>query len=293
MTIQAISRQGANSIMTKKKILIAFIFCVLALPALSKEITPYHLYIDADFTTNKAAATAIKLGIETALHEQNFEIDNIPFTIVIKDHHGNTRRSAKHLQQFINDPQAFAVFGGLHSPPLLANKHFINTQKILTLVPWAAAGPITRTNDSENWIFRLSIDDSNAGQFIIKQTLAQGFKHPYLLLENTGWGRYNLKNMSDMLHHKQINIAGVQWFNWGVNEGQARIIVHDIVKNNADVVLFVGNSPEGIIFANALSKSTRPIAMRSHWGITGGDFVQKVNHQTRKNLDLQFIQTAF
>ncbi|NRA59878.1 MAG: hypothetical protein HRU25_02995 [Psychrobium sp.] len=55
------------------------------------------------------------------------------------------------------------------------------------MVPWAAAGPITRSKQAENRIFRFSIDDAKAGHFIAKQAIAQGFKRPYLLLEDTGW----------------------------------------------------------------------------------------------------------
>ncbi|MGB0899946.1 MAG: ABC transporter substrate-binding protein, partial [Psychrobium sp.] len=160
-------------------LLVIGILLSFSMNASTKEPQPLHLYLDADFTTMSAAANAIELGINTALSEEAHKINGYQIKIIRKNHRGNSRRSTKHLQQFIEDKNAIAVFGGLHSPPLLSNKTFINQHQILTLVPWAAAGPITRSTNSENWIFRLSIDDSNAGEFIINQALKQGFKRPY------------------------------------------------------------------------------------------------------------------
>lgn len=252
-----------------------------------------RLYLDADFSTLKQAAQAIELGINTALSEENHQLHGYHLSVVRKNHRGNSRRSAKHLKDFLKDPNALAVFGGLHSPPLLANKSFINQNQILTLVPWAAAGPITRSNSDENWIFRLSIDDSNAGKFIVTQALSQGFKRPYLLLENTGWGESNLNKMSQAIINKGIKRIGTQRFNWGINDSQARLILHDIVTAKPDVILFVGNAPEGVIFAKQLAALNSDIAMRSHWGITGGDFANQVSMAERSAIDLQFIQTKF
>lgn len=261
--------------------------------ASTKEPQPLHLYLDADFTTMSAAANAIELGINTALSEENHQVNGHKIKIITKNHRGNSRRSAKHLQQFIEDKNAIAVFGGLHSPPLLSNKDFINQQQILTLVPWAAAGPITRSTNQQNWIFRLSIDDSNAGEFIINQALKQGFKKPYLLLENTGWGHSNLKKMSQALRNKNIQGVGVKRFNWGLNNSQARLILHDIVAARPDVIIFVGNSPEGVIFSKELAALNSGIAIRSHWGVTGGNFAHQVTIKERNIIDLQFIQTKF
>ena len=177
-------------------------------------------------------------------------------------------------------------------PYFLTKPLLINT-KILTLVPWAAAGPITRSTNSENWIFRLSIDDSNAGEFIINQALKQGFKRPYLLLENTGWGHSNLKKMTQTMRNTNVQSVGVKRFNWGLNDSQARLILHDVVAATPDVIIFVGNSPEGIIFAKELAALSSGIAIRSHWGVTGGSFSQQVTIEERNIIDLQFIQTKF
>ena len=67
------------------------------------------------------------------------------------------------MKEFIKDEKALFVLGGLHSPPYIKNRSFINENKIPLLLPWSAGGPITRYPNGDNWVFRLSIDDTKAG----------------------------------------------------------------------------------------------------------------------------------
>jgi len=255
----------------------------------------YSIYIDADFSGAVASSQSIKQGINTALAEVNHQMQGITFNIVIKDHRANSLRSKRNLEKFLADEDALMVFSGLHSPPLLANKSFINNNAILMLDPWAAAGPITRSTDAENWIFRLSIDDSNAGTFISDQALKQGFNKPFLLLEDTGWGRSNEKTMNMALGKAAINVNGLSWFNWGIGKNHAKVMLRNIKDSGADVIFFVGNSREGSTFTTAMTElpSELRLPIRSHWGITGGNFTETVTVDQRKKVDIQFIQTNF
>jgi len=131
----------------------------------------YFIYLDADFSGAKSSSLAIEQGITNALAEVGNHIHGFEFEIVLKDHRANSLRSRRNLEEFLADDQALLVYSGLHSPPLLANKSFINENGILLLDPWAAAGPITRSNSEKNWIFRLSIDDSNAGKYISNKAI--------------------------------------------------------------------------------------------------------------------------
>ncbi len=255
----------------------------------------YRLYLDADFSGAKASSHAIKQEVTTALAEVNHTLQGFQFEIVLKNHRANSLRSKRNLEAFLADEQALLVFAGLHSPPLLANKSFINKNRILLLDPWAAAGPITRSNYPENWIFRLSIDDSKAGAFISQQSLKQGFKRPYLLLEDTGWGRSNSITMSKALNESAIKPVGLSWFNWGISKNVAKVLLREIRASGADVIFFVGNSNEGVTFIQAMVELPNSIHLpvRSHWGITGGNFIHQVSPVQRQQIDLQFIQTKF
>ena len=284
--------------MTKYKftLFILLLFCnVTVLVTSAKAEHIYKIYLDADLTHSKSAGHAIRQGITVALAEIDNKINNYSFELILKDHQGNTLRSKGNLDDFLADTQALVIFSGLHSPPLLANKSFINNNQILLLDPWAAAGPITRTNDSNNWIFRLSIDDIKAGYIISKHAIKEGFTKPYLLLEDTGWGRSNEQTMTTALKTKNTPPVGIEWFNWGIGRNHARLLLRNILTSGADVIFFVGNAPEGKTFAQALIELPEKLRLpiRSHWGITGGDFAQVINKTLRKSIDLQFVQTNF
>lgn len=264
--------------------------------ATSATPTVYKIYLDADQSNSSSSGQAIKLGIETALSEAGHQLGGKQVEVVIKDHHGSTPRSQYHLDQFLSDDTALLVFGGLHSPPLLASRDFINDNEILTLVPWAAATPITRPKTDNNWIFRLSLDDSKAGTLIINDAInASRLSKPYLLLEDTGWGKANEKTMTKALAENNLSAHGRYFFKWGIGDHEARSVLEKAVSEGADSFVLVSNAPEGITFAKAMLSlevyKQRPI--RSHWGITGGTFASTLGADALRQLDLRFIQTRF
>jgi len=273
--------------------LILFVTLTITLPV--KANKSYSIYLDADFTGTKMASQSIQQGINVALAEENYRIEGYQFEVIAKDHKGNSLRSKRNLESFLADDKALLVFSGLHSPPLLANKDFINNNHIMVLNAWAAAGPITRTTDENNWIFRLSIDDSNAGSFISNHAIQEGFNKPFLLLEDTGWGRSNNNTMTKSLATNHIKPMGITWFNWGLGINHAKILLRKAKSSGADVIFFVGNANEGKTFAKAMLalETELQLPIRSHWGITGGDFAEVIDFKTREKLNLQFIQTQF
>lgn len=257
---------------------------------------PVAIYLDADMSISSTAGVAIKRGIETALAENDWILDGTPVELIVKDHHGNTVRSKRHLQEYLGDTRALAVFSGMHSPPLLAHRTFINTREILVLDPWAAAGPITRYPSKDNWIFRLSVDDAKAGHVIVQYAVQKGYRRPALLLEETGWGKSNEITFRAALPALGIGApVTVKWFNWNLGETGARMLLRDILEAQADVIFLVANAPEAKTLVRVMvslpPKHRLPIC--SHWGITGGDFPIIVNAEMRREVDLSFIQTRF
>lgn len=254
------------------------------------------IYLSADRTGAKLSGNSIEQGIRTALDEINYKIGDYNIKLKSLDHRGSTPRAKKHLQTYLNDPTAIALFAGLHSPPLLATRDYINENKILVLVPWAAAAPITRYPSTENWIFRLSVDDSKAGDVIATRAVDQaGFKNIALLLEETGWGKTNKRTMTLALKNRGLTVDTVKWFNWGLSENNARILLREVNQSGADAIFMVSNVNEGLAFAKAMA--SLPVGERlpifSHWGITGGNFAEQTGAELRNKLKLNFIQTSF
>ncbi len=256
----------------------------------------YTIYLSADMSIAKESGESILDGINVALQEINYTINSDSLTIKVLDHRGSTPRFRSHLEAFENDPTALVLYSGLHSPPLLSTRDEISKKGFVVLVPWAAAGPITRFPQKENSIFRLSIDDSKAGIFITNDAIKNdSFKKPYLLLESTGWGKSNKKTFSKTLKKHGIIPQGIKQFSWGIGNNEAKNILRDIYSSGADIIFFVGNAPEGKVFAKAMASlpKEKRIPIRSHWGITGGDFPVVINREIREKIDLKFIQTKF
>jgi branched-chain amino acid transport system substrate-binding protein len=255
-----------------------------------------RIYQDADLSHHKESSHAIQMGIEQAFSEINNEIDGYKVEFKYLDHRGNVIRSKKNYETFINDPQALAIYSGIHSPPLIKNRTFINENKALTLVPWAAGGPITRYPSPNNWIFRLSIDDMRAGPIIIDYAMKQqNCQRPHLLLENTPWGESNLKNMSKALQKHNIFTPNVTRFGWNIKKQSVRTILRKIIENEHDCIILVANAIESTLVALELYEmnAQHDISLISHWGINAGDFQDKVSVEKRNELNLAFIQSCF
>ena len=254
------------------------------------------IYIDADFSNHAESSESIERGILTALAPVDSRLGARRIDIVRKDHRGNSTRSRRHIDQYLDDPRALLLVSGIHSPPLLAHRDYINANEVLYLVPWAAAGPITRAvDDADNWIFRLSVDDTKAGDLIVQYAIEElGLRHPYLLLENTGWGKFNHQTMSDALERLEIEAAGIGWFDWNLGAAGARSLIEQAANVDSDSVLLVSNAIEGSVIAREMAtRDADALPVVSHWGITGGDFHKRVPHALRQRIGLTFIQTRF
>ncbi len=262
----------------------------------AQEQALFRIYLSADQTGAKASGLSIEQGIRTALSESDFKLSGKKVEFISLDHRGSSPRAKKHLDTYLNDPTAIALFSGLHSPPLLTYRDYINDNQILVLDPWAAAAPITRGISKNNWIFRLSIDDSKAGEFITNYAVSrQGINRPALLLEQTGWGISNQKNMLEALASRKLKPADIKFFNWGLSEKSAAVILRELVQTGADAIFLVANSNEGVAICKAMASldENKRVPIFSHWGIVGGDFEDKVPYNIRKNIELSFIQTSF
>ena len=259
--------------------------------------TPIKIYLESDRTHHTESAVSIERGVKVALEEIGYKIDGKKIEVVLLDHRGNTVRSKLNMQKYLKDQNALVIYGGLHSPPLIKNRKFINENEILYLVPWAAGGPITRYPSKENWIFRLSIDDTKAGYKLVEFALDnRECKAPHLFMENTPWGESNIKTATKALKEKGITPTGVTRFGWNIGQNEARSHLHKAInKDHGDCLIFVGNAIDAISVFNALlsMKTPRKIPVISHWGITGGNFHKVLDAEKRKNLDLHFIQTCF
>ena len=275
-----------------KNILFYTLILTISLPASSDT---WKIYFDADMTNHIESAESIQQGVKVAFSEIDNQIQGLPVEFIALDHKGNTARSKRNMGKFKKDNSALVLFAGLHSPPLIKYRDYINQQQILTLVPWAAGAPITRYPSGDNWVYRLSVDDTKAGERIAQfanQKLQ--CKSPHLLLENTPWGKSNEKNMTRAWQGITNATPGVSWFSWGITESGARLTLQKIIQSKSDCIFLVSNALEGNTFISAMDSlpKEQQIKFVSHWGITGGNISPYLDH-LKETDDLHFIQSCF
>jgi branched-chain amino acid transport system substrate-binding protein len=264
-------------------------FSLLANP--TKKLSIYH---DADYSLNQQSAQAMKMGMLTALDEVDHKVQGFAIEFIEKNHRGNIKRSFLNMKTFIGDENALFVLGGLHSPPYIKNRTFINENKIPLLVPWAAGGPITRYPNSDNWVFRLSVDDAKAGVRISEFALNNlACKNPHLLLEDTPWGKSNQQTMSSYLKGKVS--FGLSLFGWNLKGNSARIMLRNIISEGHDCVFLVANFNETHQFVDAMASMSlnKRIPIVSHWGVTGGDVDTIFTEQIKQATSFHFIQSCY
>lgn len=268
---------------------------LIALCALAKNATSdsVDLFIDADYAISTSSSESIELGIRTALKEVDYEVDGTTIRIVRKDNRGNVKRSRKTMETFLESPNALAIFGGIHSPPYLTHREFINENQVLLLLPWSAAGPITRSTSAENWIFRLSVDDTKSGEFFIREAVDNGkCKSVALTLLDTGWGRANFTTITAALAERGMEPASVDYFPSSVRAPTAKRIAEQIASQATECVVILANWTNGAVVVNALAEAAPGVRVYSHWGIMGGAFAEQVPHETRQSIELTVLQTC-
>ncbi|MGB0937596.1 MAG: ABC transporter substrate-binding protein [Colwellia sp.] len=251
------------------------------------------IYFDADRTGHIESARSIEQGVKVAFDEIGNELNGLPVEFVVLDHRGNVGRSKKNMKRFLKDPEGLVYVAGLHSPPLIKYREFINQSKLLMLVPWAAGGPITRYPSKDNYVFRLSVDDKKVGKHLVKSAIENQCKNPRMLLEETGWGKSNFNSITTALKENNVEGVEVTWFSWGINDAQARLLLEQAKQKDNDCLFMVSNAREGALIVKAAGDINLDIKIFSHWGITGGKFAQQIPFEQRNKAGLRFIQSCF
>jgi len=255
---------------------------------------PIVIGLDADFSAVAIeGGVAIERGALIAIHEINQSGGLLGRQLELKtlDHRGNPSRGLDNIQSLSQIDNLVAVLSGVHTPVVLNELKLIHEKKIPFLIPWAAGTPIIDNGYEPNYVFRLSVRDEFAGGFLINNVKKRGFKKVALLLEKTGWGRSNEKSMLMASVSQHIEITGTHWFHWGTKDFSSEI--DEIINSGAQAIMMVANAPEGadIIKSMVAQPESRRLPIISHWGITGGDFVQRANKDNLSKIDLVFLQT--
>ncbi len=251
--------------------------------------------LDAEFgLENSTSAQAIERGILVAIDEINRGggvLGGRPVKLISKDNRSVTARGIRNVREFAKLPDMVAVFVGRFSPVALEYVGLAHEKEMILLDPWAAADAITNNGQVPNYAFRLSLKDSLAMPAMFRHAREKGVDRVGLLLPNTSWGRSNLDAA-----HKYASTTpmprsvGIAWYQWGdqslLEKYQA------LIDAGAQAIVFVANDSEAVVLCREMAKlpQEQRVPIISHWGVTGGNFVDLVGVDLQK-IDFSVVQT--
>jgi len=265
----------------------------LLLSARISSATPIYIGLDADMSSSASlSGISIQRGALIAIDEINKSggVLGRPLELLTRDHRGNPARGKDNIEDLAERSDLVAIIGGLHTPVAMAELETIHNKEVIYLGAWAAGTPVVKNNFDPNFVFRVSVRDEFASEFLLNQAKMKGYVSPCLLLENTGWGRSNKKGFDHAAQKLSMKIGDTQWFNWGVKDLSSELIRFN--NSRCDVVMMVANAKEGGVAVNSMLNlpADNRLPIISHWGITGGDFSSIVGRDFTE-LNLSFLQT--
>lgn len=275
---------------TSKVLLLTLLLTLCAVATSAEE--PIVIGMDADMSAGAAVGgQAIKRGAEIAINEINAGggVLGRPLTLVIKDHRGNPARGIKNIQGFASEKNLVAVLGGVHTPVALEILPALHEHQIIYLDPWAAGTNIVDNGYNPNFVFRVSVRDSDAGQVLIERAKERGFTKIALVLERTGWGRSNEVSLQKAAKQNGIEIVATRWINWRQTDFISEF--KGLLDSAPEVVILVSNAPEGSVVANTNLELNANLPIISHWGIAGGAFAKSLGQENLQKSDIELLQT--
>jgi branched-chain amino acid transport system substrate-binding protein len=257
---------------------------------------PILIGLDGEFgLNNSTSAQAIERGITLAIDEINRAgglLGGRPVQLVAKDHRSMPARGIKNIKEFADMPGLVAVFGGRFSPVLIEELPTILETRTLLLAVWSSADSIVDNGSHPNYVFRLSLRDSLAMPAMLAHARKVGVKKVGLLLTNTAWGRSNLAAAERTFAEGRLpRLVATGWYNW---RDQSLIDKYEALeKAGAEAIILVANDDEGAILVREVAAlpASRRLPIISHWGVTGGAFVEQAG-DALWNVDFSVIQTV-
>ncbi|CAK0762610.1 TRAP-type transport system periplasmic protein [Gammaproteobacteria bacterium] len=246
--------------------------------------------LDTDLSIDSVGAgLAIKRGAMLAINEINEHggVLGRRLALIAKDDRGLPERGIRNIDDFVAFPNLVAIIGGSTSNVVLREIDATHQARVPMLIPRAAATRIIDNGYYPNFIFRLSVSDSDSGTFLINHSLEHA-QRPALLLNNAELGRENYQVLTEALQRRGIAPVAVEWFDSG--EYDFPVHLSRIEASGADIVVVVATTAESIRIVNAMAERLHPLPMISHWGMSNSNMRDEARSALNK-VDLTFIQS--
>jgi branched-chain amino acid transport system substrate-binding protein len=132
---------------------------------------------------------------------------------------------------------------------------------------------ITRHEYRPNYTFRVSVSDIYADEFLVRYaTEVLGARKPGLIADTSSWGDANVAGVVEWANLLNIESPPQQRFRQGDTDMLAQ--VKALQQDGADSLIMIANATEGAAIVRAMRAIGWNAPIISHWGISGGAFVQ-------------------
>lgn len=266
-----------------------------ALPALATGKAPVLLGLDGEFNlAHSTSAQAIELGIRIAMDEINRSggvLNGRPLELVTRDHRSIPARGIRNLDEFAAMTDLVAVFGGRFSPVVIEQLPKLRELRVPFMAVWSSADMIVDNGAEPNYVFRVSLRDSLAMPKMLSSASERGLNNVGLLLTNTSWGRSNRAAAERYVQQAgRPRIVEQAWYNWTEKTFIDKYM--KLVDAGAQAVVLVANDDEAATLVREVAPlpKEKRVPIISHWGITGGEFVEQAGPALQQ-VDLTVIQT--
>lgn len=271
-----------------------FLFTTTAINA-SSEPAPVLIGFDGEYgLKNSTSAQTIEKGLIIAIEEINQRggvLGGRPLKLLTRDNRSVPARGIENIKQFAQEKDLVAVIGGRFSPVLLSEIPIIHEKKIILMDAWGSADGITSHSYEPSYSFRVSLRDRYAMPTMLRHAQSLNAKRIGILVPNTGWGRSNAQAAERFINETGAKIfTNVIWYNWGDLDYSAPYKAFQ--DWGAEAMVMVANDIEGsrVVRHVASLPPQERLPIISHWGVTGGRFVEACEGALEK-VDFSVVQT--
>lgn len=277
--------------------MILLVLAMVSMVGHGAESKPVYIGFDGEYgLKNSTSAQAIEYGLQIAIDEINEQggvLGGRPLELITKDNRSVPARGQANIRDFAAMEDLVAVIGGRFSPVIMTELPLIHEQGIVLVDAWGSADGVTNHDYSPSYSFRLSLKDSYAMPTLLDYAQQRDLQKVALLVPQTAWGRSNHAAAETYVsNHKGIRLSGVYWYHWGDDMQTLAAEYTRALASGAQALILVANDIEGSILIRHMA--TLPEEQRlpvfSHWGVTGGEFVESCQGALDV-IDFTFIQT--
>lgn len=272
----------------------AFLAAMVMTPLAWAELPPVKIAVIAEFgMKNSVSAQSIEKGARLAAEEINAAggvLNGRKLEVITRDDRGMPARAIDHFVEVSKMPELLAVYSGRMSPVALELVPVANKEGVILMGTWGSASGFTSSGAQTDYVFRLSLTDPLATTTMLRYAQSRKLDKLAVFLPNTSWGRSNQAEIEKFAVQNRRLKPEFFVYNWGDKEFTDKLT--QARANGAQALVMIANDLEGSLIVKQMA--AMPPALRmpiiSHWGITGGHFLELVG-PALDMVDLSVVQT--